>query len=833
MRSGFISVLFLILLSASSVSAQKIGIYANNDPLNKILLALRDRYHLEFSFNDQLLSQFKLTVNQNFDSPEEAIMSLIKGLPLTLAKRREVFMILPEKKEMQPKNYLLSGSISEARSDEPLSFSQLIIDNRVLISDMKGSFSYAVKKDSSFRVKVVHLGYYILDTVLVAGINHHLKLLPSIIGLREIVIWEKSPDRTTQVGNVAGSIRLNHQISRYLPGNNDNSIFTLLRLMPGILASSEQSNGLIIWGSYEGQSQIMLDGFNIWGLKSFNDDIDAVNPLIAKDVEVFKGGFDATLGDRVGGIVRINGKTANMKKPSISLNINNVTANGMVELPLWKNSSLLLSFRQTYYNLYNNKKVIPHNVQNYLASKPTIDYTVFPDYNYRDANIKFTTTNNKGDLFYISSMAGDDRFKYTIDQRSGVNSLFKTNSEKNDQYGLSSFFGHRWKNGNMTNLTTTYSALDTEIGDVLELERPNGSSVLKHDNSTRNKISEISGRIDNNIKLSQSHILETGFGFAANDVSLTADSSGFRQTNFQIKTARINGYAQDHLTLAGQIDLKLGLRADLPFNLVKLYVQPRISASFRLSDKIKLNAAWGIYNQFISKSSVLDETGNYKYIWTACDNENVPVLKSIHWVLGSTYNKNDLTFSIEAYYKQTDGLTRFIKKSQKYKNLIYKGDGRDYGIDFFLRKDYRGHSAWISYTLSKSEERFPYFTKGTYRPSPMDQRHEVKTAVIVNLKPLFLSANYVFGSGFLFNNGTSAKPIYISPKYNRLDVAVNVRFNIGKTAGETGVSILNVLDTKNIRYANFEKVPVDQTISVNVYQEAVPFSPRVNLRLVL
>ncbi len=833
MRSGFFSAIFLILLSASSLSAQKIGIYANNDPLNKILLELRDQYHLEFSFNDQLLSQFKLTVNRMFDSPEDAILSLIKGLPLTLAKRREVFMILPEKKEIQTKNYLLSGTISEARTDEPLSFSQLVIDDRVLMSDIKGSFSYVAKKDSSFRVKVVHLGYYILDTVLVAGINHHLKLLPSIIGLREIVIWEKSPDRTTQVGNAAGSIRLNHQISRYLPGNNDNSIFTLLRLMPGILASSEQSNGLIIWGSYEGQSQIMLDGFNIWGLKSFNDDIDAVNPLIAKDVEVFKGGFDAALGDRVGGIVRINGKTANMKKPSINLNINNVTANGMVELPLWKNSSLLLSFRQTYYNLYNNKKVIPHNVQNYLASKPSIDYTVFPDYNYRDANMKFTTTNDKGDLFYISSMAGDDRFKYTIDQRSGVNALFKTSAEKNDQYGLSSFYGHRWKNGNTTNLTTTYSSLNTEIGDVLELEKPDGSSVPKHDYSTRNKISEINGRIDNNIKLSQSHILESGLGFAVNDVSLTADSSGFRQTNIQIKTARINGYAQDHLTLSGQIDLKLGLRADLPFNLVKLYVQPRISASFKLSDNVKLNADWGIYNQFISKSSVLDETGNYKYIWTACDNENVPVLKSIHWILGSTYNKNDLTFSIEAYYKQTDGLTRFIKKSQKYKNLIYKGDGRDYGMDFFLRKDYRGHSAWISYTLSKSEERFPYFPMGAYRPSPMDQRHEVKTAVIVNLRPVFLSANYVFGSGFLFNNGTYAKPIYISPKYNRLDVAVNVRFNIGKIAGETGVSILNVLNTKNIRYSNFEKVPVDQTISVNVYQEAVPLSPRVNLRLVL
>ena len=833
MRIFSFTLFFILLFSVSSSFAQNVEIVTNNDPLNKILTELRDQYHLQFSFNDQLLSQYKITVRSSYKTPDEAIKSLISGLPLTYEKRGEVYMILPTQKLPVPKNYLVSGTISEAKTGEPLSYSQMLIEDRVLVSDLKGSFSYASKKDSIFHLKIIHLGYFILDTVLVAGTNHHIKMVPSSIGLREIVILRKSPDRTTLVGNVAGSMRLNHQISRYLPGNDDNSIFTLLRLMPGILASSELSNGLIIWGSYEGQSQIMLDGFNIWGLKCFDDDIDAVNPLIAKDVEVFKGGFDATMGDRVGGIVRINGKVANMVKPSISLNVNNVTTNGMVELPLWKNSSLLVSFRQTFYNLYNSKKVIPNTLEKALASKPSIDYTVFPDYNFRDANIKFTTTNDRGDLFYISSMAGDDRFNYTINEQSKTNTLFKTNSEANNQYGLSSFYGHRWKNGNTTNLSTTYSSLDTRIGDELSAETPDGSTVVRLDNQTRNRISEVNGRIDNNFKWSKSHVLETGFGFAINNALLTADSSGIRQTNFQIRAERINGFVQDHMTLSGQIDLKVGMRADLPINLGKLYAQPRISASFKLSEYFKLNAAWGVYNQFISKSSVLDESGNYKYIWTACDNQNVPVLTSVHWVLGSTFNKNDLTVSIEPYYKKTDGLTRFLKKSQKYKDLIYKGDGRDYGIDFFIRKDYRGHSAWISYTLSKSEERFSYFPNGDYRPSPMDQRHEIKTALIINLKPVFLSANYVFGSGFLLNNGTFAQPIYVSTNYNRLDVAANVRFNIGKISGETGLSILNVLDTKNIRYSNFEKVPVNQSVSVNIYQEAVPFSPRLNLRFVL
>ena len=53
----------------------------------------------------------------------------------------------------------------------------------------------------------------------------------------------------------------------------------LLRLQPGILASGEQTNDLIIWGSYEGHSQVLFDNFTIYGLKNFNDNISAFNPF--------------------------------------------------------------------------------------------------------------------------------------------------------------------------------------------------------------------------------------------------------------------------------------------------------------------------------------------------------------------------------------------------------------------------------------------------------------------------------------------------------------------------------------------------------------------------
>lgn len=54
---------------------------------------------------------------------------------------------------------------------------------------------------------------------------------------------------------------------------------------------------------------------------------------------------------------------------------------------------------------------------------------------------------------------------------------------------------------------------------------------------------------------------------------------------------------------------------------------------------------------------------------------------------------------------------------------------------------------------------------------------------------------------------------------------------IHRVEGETGISVLNFFNSKNIRYSNFEKVPTDQSTSLNIYSEAVPFSPRLSLRL--
>ena len=105
-----------------------------------------------------------------------------------------------------------------------------------------------------------------------------------------------------------------------------------------------------------------------------------------------------------------------------------------------------------------------------------------------------------------------------------------------------------------------------------------------------------------------------------------------------------------------------------------------------------------------------------------------------------------------------------------------------------------------------------------YQSVPHDQMHEVKTAAIVNVNPWYFSANYVYGSGLQFSSDLKQESIL---PYNRLDVALLYKLNTRKLNLETGISIINLLNIKNVGYHGFSNLPDDKT----VYSRAIPFTP--------
>jgi len=327
-------------------------------------------------------------------------------------------------------------------------------------------------------------------------------------------------------------------------------------------------------------------------------------------------------------------------------------------------------------------------------------------------------------------------------------------------------------------------------------------------------------------------MFEFGGGFYANRSVLAEDTFNIEMVNFEEKASRTFLYFQNLISDNRGSTFKVGLRFNYANNIRKAYLEPRVSASFRVADYWKVNVAWGIYNQFLVKSSVVDDVGNYRYIWAISNNDDVPVAHASHYVLGTSYYQNQFTFSFEGFYKITNGISRYIKSQRFNIEDVFRGNSRSYGIDILMQKEYNGHQAWIAYTLSKVEEHFDYQKKDDFRRAPQDQRHEVKLAALANFDPFYFSATYVYGSGFPAG-APAITGVDDNQPYSRLDVSFIYKFLVRKMKGEIGLSILNVLNTQNLKYENFERIPSIQTNNINIYTEAIPFTPALYLKITM
>lgn len=862
--------LIVFILSAFITNAQttQIQVDAENKPISEILETLTRDYNFQLSYNSSALSANKLTLHKSFQTPEKTLNYLIKDLPYQIVKSGDVFIITPERSSesvpVQKRMNSVSGQIVEIGSREPLPYTQVLVNGRPILSDQLGNFNFVSASDSVFHLQICHLGYFIKDTVLLANVHHQVALSRTIIHLAQVNIKNNIVEKSALIGTEPGDMQLNHQISKYLPGQGDNSVFTLLRLMPGIQATCEQTNDLVIWGSYEGQSLITFDEFTLFGLRNYNENINVINPFVIKSIEINKGGYEAKYGNRVGGLVNITAKTGSRIKPNFSIILNSSTINGYAEIPLFHRSSLVVAYRQTYYNLYNlddfNVFAPTHSSQKSFGgfdnnSNVDPDISVYPDkYNFRDFNIKYSYVLRNDDVLSLSYYRGGDVFGLSaetelertktdvitnVDPSVDNTVLFNlelNDEEKNRQQGFSSFYHKKWKNGDFSKLIFAYADYSKDEEEtVSSFDSNTGDVFVSREDRTTNKALESSLRSENAIFIKNGYEFEFGGGAYLNRTKIGnnnnyTDNSNLDTLNFN-ETYRAYLFAQQSLAITKKLKFIAGIRANHSFNSQKVVVEPRINVSYKLTDAIKAQASFGLFNQILYKIATVDGDDNYTYLWTTSKDESAG-LRATHWIGGLNYTKNNLTINVEGYYKNTNHLTRrYYLQTQVNENInnqyiLHSGNARTYGIDTYVRKDFGFNTIWASYSLSKIEERLAANGEPLpgYTLAPHDQRHEFKIASLVNIRNFYISACYVYGSGMnvlkeMFDTQTGIE-------YNRVDFAVTYSFHWRKMTAETGISILNIFDTQNLTPRNVKTINISEEISpIKVYTDAVPFTP--------
>lgn len=602
------------------------------------------------------------------------------------------------------------------------------------------------------------------------------KELPEIkvIHIAEVTITAAAPQYSTHQSGIAGEITTAHRTARYMPGSGDNSVFNLLRMMPGVRASGEPSDELIVWGSTAGESRIVFDGIELFGMRGFNDNISFINPYLVRDIRLLKGGYGANYGNQIGAIALVNGNTPNTTKPEIKATISTLTANLFASVPLSKRLALSVTYRRTFYDLYQSELLNPYNGRRPTTagkgkgkSKQAEDIFVTPKYSFSDLNLNLAGSAFENDTYRIALYGADDRFSYSAEPTQGEIITGKINSR---QVGASGQYNRHWSEKSQSHLSFSFSRLNTS------------------DNIT-NLAQQLSTKFSQTLTLKNNR-LEAG-----------AEFDSYKADNQTLSKPTL--YISDNLTW-GKFTLNAGLRAD--FLPDKVNLQPRVSASYNISDKLAASVAWGLYNQYLSQRPQDTHTS----IWALDDR-----LSSMQTVAGIIYRSpSGFSATIEGYIKNTKNAVRIVD------DAIVTTDVNIRGGDIFLKYNFAKGSVFGSYSLSDIRK--------------TETGHELKFGTMINLRPFVLSANYVYGSGFSIldfsgsqskGNGygsTSKNTIDSDKPYSRFDVAATYRLYLKKCKLQTGISLINIFNTDNIKYSYTVQRKKDP---VTLYSDSMPFTP--------
>jgi len=767
-----------------------------------------------------------------------------------------------------------SGIVKDHSTGEPLPYSTISLPGAKMTttSNVDGRFTLmgAPGASDSLVLIVSHLGFQSGRVALKPGsipqtVVVRLDPMPTAnnlynegegkgaIELEQMEVTARKLDETVKESGIS-HVTLNPESISKLPSIGDADVFRALQLLPGISGTNESSSGLYVRGGTPDQNLVLLDGFNVYYVDHFFGFFSAFNPDAIKDIQLYKGGFPAKYGGRTSSVMDITGKTGDMNDYNIAGGLSLLDGDLLASVPLWGKGSILLVGRRSYTDviqspLYNDIFDL-YNTHNSGGGYRRIGGggggggglyggSTQPSFYFYDLNGKATYQLDDKDIVSFSAYGGKDNLDnsgtstFTVTDSAGAatsNTLARTDVTGWGNYGMSAKWGRQWTGVFYSNLVFAYSHYFSDRVD--DAQRDYGGNQTSGGTNEDNNVGDVTARIDNEFQLPAEN--RAGFGGQITrmqtEYHLTENDTG-SVLDVRDSALLFSGYLQDEFSGLGKLTLLPGIRFNYYQGTHRYYAEPRASASYALTDFLKLKAAWGIYYQFVNHVEQEDVMLGSSDFWLLADNGISPVSSARHYIVGASYETPMFLIDVEAYRKVLSGLSEFTlsynltpPSSTSSDSLFYKGGGTADGIEFLLQKKIGRYTGWIAYTLSQSLNSFPQVNGGAAFPADQDQTHEIKLVNSYSYKKWGFAATWVYATGKPYTqpvgvytlellNGASTSFIHVGdqnsfrlPDYHRLDMSATYNCMVNGIKTNVGISLFNVYDRKNVWYKTYESV---------------------------
>ncbi|MBA4744117.1 MAG: TonB-dependent receptor [Muricauda sp.] len=746
---------------------------------------------------------------------------------------------------MAQEKYTLRGTVKDNENGETLIGASVYLQGTEYgaITNEYGFYSLTAPA-GTYTLSITYIGYG--ATVQEINLNTDqtidLELSPNATALDEIVVSADDTEKINLKTPQMGVAQLKTQTIKEIPAVlGEVDVIKSIQMLPGVSNNGEGSTGFHVRGGAADQNLVLLDEAIIYNTSHFFGFFSVFNADAIKDVKLYKGDMPAEFGGRVSSVLDVRQKDGNSKNFALSGGIGIVSSRLTAETPIFNNKgSVLVAGRTSYAHLF--MKFIDDLKDDKLA--------------FYDLNLKANYEINQNNRIYLSGYFGRDEF---------ILANLITNNYGNATGNLR--WNHIFNDRLFTNLSLIYSQYDYRIvldfigldwvADIENYNLKYGLNYYVNDKFKLNfGISSIlydlnPGEVTpsnetssiNYLKLDQKRALESAAYIGAeNEVTdkLTVQY-GLRLSHFsRLGGQSINQYANDLPVVyneelgiyeAGEV---VGETSYGKNESIKTYAQlePRLALSYQLNDISSVKAGYtrsAQYLHLLSNTTAVTPLD----VWTPSGSFIKPQLSN-QYSMGyyRTFNDQKYSMEVETYYKNIDNRIDYIDGSNLIGNNtieteILNGEARSYGMELLLRKNTGKLTGWLSYTLSKSEQRTLGgragglgINNGNWYNAPYDRTHDISLTATYKLNEKWkFSSNFVFQTGrpVTYPNGQyeyedlsiasySNRNADRLPAYHRLDVSAIYTPNRKpdkKWKGEWVFGIYNAYNRRNAASITF------------------------------
>lgn len=907
-NTKFVLMVLFALLSISTISAQSIQslrlkrTYVYND-LDKIVDAIGLDLNIRFVYDKEHLSRYQTSFDPFMNAKESSVGGILRTLrdawdmETSIGKNGYVYIARDKEhmKQLQSShitqveqqveevqtarsamtpiktNYTLTGDVFDIDTGERIPYATVAVSGTPLgtATDANGHFTINNIPADTCTLQVRYIGYrtkWVSLSPTEENAPVRIDMEAQSQDIATVFIIGRKDDKALQQYTGEHKMKMAPEALKLLPNIGEKDILRGFQLMPGVSASNESSSGMYVRGGTPDQNLILYDGFTVYYVDHLHGFYSAFNSNAIKDVQLYKGGFDAKYGGRLSSVTEITAKDGNKNRFTLGGEVSLLSVNAYTEIPIGSKVTTLFAFRRSYQGYMWNKVSGQNKVfeGQTAVEKPAMrgsSSSSSPAYFY-DLNGKITITPTSKDIVSLSIFNGTDYIDNTPSfsfggGKGGFGGIQMDNADyaKYGNLGISARWirklNDKWSMNLLTSYSNFYAKRDqrrsiivtrTNDDDETETEEINSGSLEE------NQLYDYSLKNDWRYQLNEYHSLEFGVYATKYDIKYTYTQNEEETLLDKRNDAVLAGvYLQDRLNLIdGRFIVTPGVRLNYFSSTSQLYLEPRLSGSYRLTSKLTANAATGLFYQFANRIVREDVMAGNTDFWILSDGDEIPVSRSAHFNLGLNYDLPDFIFGVEAYYKRNHNISEYTLRYKQNKvpmggsggsesnteisENFYVGDGYAMGIEFLAQKKAGKFNGWVSYSIGQVKNRFPDQSE-TYYYASQDVTHELKMVGIYRFGNFDVSATWIYATGrpytaplgaYQINSvsgvtesyyAVSDKNTFRLPAYHRLDFSASYRFNIFGTKGRQNAlsfSLFNAYNRNNVSAKQFQIV--DDTI---------------------